>query len=177
MKKTVHALLMMLALLGGITTPMVARAQAVPEYVLKATYLYNFMLYTAWPDTGRSGSGGYKLCVLGQDTFGSALDDLAQKSLHGGKLGVVRLNGLTDVRKCHLLFVTEREAANMDVIRRQIGDAPVLTVTDSPTAADAAILLLLDGQRLVFFVNQSAVKRAGLNLSSKVLQLARGVSG
>jgi hypothetical protein len=83
---------------------------------------------------------------------------------------------LGNLRKCHLLFVTEHEAPNMQAIQTAIGDAAVLTVADTPVASGAAILLALDGKRLVFDVNMQRVKKVGVNLSSKVLQLARSTN-
>lgn len=172
----------LLSLGGGLPAPSQAQATAppVPEYTMKATYLYNFMVFTEWPNTDSSVPNapreGLNLCVFGQDNFGSALSNLEGKNVNGRRLSVQRLNHLPGIKKCHLLFVTEREAPNMQSIQSSIGDAPVLTVTDSPLASTAAIMLTVDGNRLVFDVNVQRVKKQGINLSSKVLQLARSTN-
>ncbi|MEJ6000365.1 YfiR family protein [Paucibacter soli] len=154
-----------------------AGAQAVPEYAMKATYLYNFMVFAEWPNQEAHGTqDSLQLCVFGPDNFGAALNALEGKSVHGRKLAVQRASSLASLRRCHLLFVTEREAPNMAAILQVLGEAPVLTVADSPLASGAAILLSLDGQRLVFDVNLQRIKKAGITLSSKVLQLARSAS-
>ncbi len=172
----------LLSLGCGLSTSSHAQATAppVPEYVMKATYLYNFMVFTEWPNTESNAPNtpreGLNLCVFGQDSFGAALTNLEGKNVNGRRLSVQRVNHLPGVKKCHLLFVTEREAPNMQSIQGAIGDAPVLTVADSPLAANAAIMLSVDGNRLVFDVNVQRVKKQGLNLSSKVLQLARSTN-
>jgi hypothetical protein len=154
-----------------------AQAQAVPEYVMKATYLYNFMVFAEWPPVdARVASDPVTLCVFGQDNFGTALDSLEGKNVNGRRLTVLRMNSLAQLRKCHLLFITEREAVNMASIQNSLGDAPVLTVADTPQAGGAAIVLALDGKRLVFDINLQRIKRSGITLSSKVLQLARSAS-
>ncbi len=154
-----------------------AQAQAVPEYVMKASYLYNFMIFADWPALdGQSPQEGLTLCVLGQDSFGQALNDLEGKNVNGRRLTVSRLNGLAASKKCHLLFITEQEAPNMQSILKFLADAPVLTVADTPVAAGAAILLSLDGKRLVFDINMQRTKKVGITLSSKVLQLARSTN-
>lgn len=163
---------------ASLLLPMKVRAQvqgsAVPEYVMKASYLYNFMIFTDWPaPEAQSGQDGLLLCVLGQDSFGSALGHLEGKHVNGRRLSVSRLNGLAGSKKCHLLFVTEQEAPNMQSILKFLADAPVLTVADTPVAAGATILMSLEGKRLVFDVNMQRSKKAGITLSSKVLQLAR----
>ncbi len=153
-----------------------ASAEPVPEYTLKATYLFNFMVYTQWAEAGREKPETLNLCVLGQDNFGNALNALEEKVINGAKLTVNRLSGMSGVKKCNLLFVTEREAGNLGAIYRFIGDAPILVVADVPIASEAAILLSLEGKRLVFDVNMARVKRGGLSISSKVLQLARSTT-
>jgi hypothetical protein len=153
-----------------------ASSEPVPEYTLKASYLFNFMVYTQWTEAGREKLQTLNLCVLGQDSFGNALNALEEKSINGAKLTVNRLNGMSGVKKCNLLFVTEREAGNLGAIYRFIGDAPILVVADVPIASDAAILLTLEGKRLVFDVNMANVRRGGLSISSKVLQLARSTT-
>ncbi len=155
-----------------------AQAQAVPEYVMKATYLYNFMIFADWPpaEAGNNPQDGLTLCVLGQDNFGEALNNLEGKNVNGRRLSVSRLNGLAGIKKCHLLFITEQEAPNMQSIQKHLADAPVLTVADTPVATGAAILLSLDGKRLVFDVNMQRAKKVGITLSSKVLQLARSAN-
>lgn len=165
-------------LLTAVLLSVAAQSQAVPEYVMKATYLYNFMVFSEWPPAGdiRGNADSLNLCVLGQDNFGSALDSLEGKLVNGRKLAVVHLNSMSAFKKCHLLFITEKEAPNMQAIQSALGDAPVLTVADTPAASGAAILLALDGKRLVFDVNLQRIKRIGINLSSKVLLLARSTS-
>jgi hypothetical protein len=150
-------------------------AAPVPEYAMKATYLYNFMVYTQWPRSGATPAPSMTMCILGPDPFGAATANLQRKTINGTPITVSVINSLEGVRKCQLLYVTERESGNMDAVLRQISDAPVLTVAESPVASNAAIQLALEGQRLVFDVNQAQLRRASLTLSSKVLQLAREV--
>ncbi len=151
--------------------------QAVPEYAMKASYLYNFMIFAEWPPLDPlAQQGGLTLCVLGQDNFGEALNNLEGKNVNGRRLTVTRMNGLAGIKKCQLLFVTEQEAPNMQSILKSLADAPVLTVADTPVAAGATILLSLDGKRLVFDVNIQRAKKVGITLSSKVLQLARSTN-
>jgi len=155
----------------------VTASAAIPEYLMKATYLYNFMVFTEWPGADMAASSEpLNLCVIGQDNFGSALDTLEGKSANGRRIEVSRLTSRAAVRKCHLLFVAEKEAANMPAIQSAIGDAAVLTVADTPAANGATIMLSLDGKRLVFDINMQRAKRSGLTLSSKLLQLARSTS-
>jgi len=60
-------------------------SQAVPEYTMKAAYLYNFALLTTWPTTSPFGAS-FNLCLYGQDDFGPALDVLNGKEVNGQRV-------------------------------------------------------------------------------------------
>lgn len=153
-----------------------ARAEPIPEYTMKATYLFNFMVFSQWPAASMT-DDSIRLCVLGGDPFGSALDALEGKSINGRRLAVQRLRGYARLRDCQLLFVPESEAPNMESVLQALGEAPVLTVSDHPSVQGCGIQMGLEGKRLVFDVNVGRVRRTGVAVSSKVLQLARSTPG
>jgi hypothetical protein len=155
------------------------KAQSISESAMKASYVYNFIRYANWPPALESRAGGnVMLCVLGSDAVTTELQKLHGRATSPpGKVQVVNLNSLKGVRDCHALFISERELDNIGIINRSIGDAPVLTVADSPTANDVAINMVLENDRVLFDVNIALVKMGGLTLSSKVLRLARAVRG
>ncbi|MGA2191747.1 MAG: YfiR family protein, partial [Steroidobacteraceae bacterium] len=83
-------LLMLLALAGSAVAPR-ARADELPEYRLKAAFLYNFALFTDW-----SASVGptLNLCLYGRNPFGAELDGLEGKAVGERHLAVHRLPDL-----------------------------------------------------------------------------------
>jgi len=150
-----------------------AYGQVVSEQAMKASYFYNFMLYTQWPE--QTAEQAMNLCVYGNNDLGSALIPLEDKKINGAKINVMYVAQTNNLKTCHLLFIPEREAGSLPAINRAIGNAPVMTVTDSDEGADTVIRLALEGKRIVFDVNLQRAKAAGLNISSRVLQLARKV--
>lgn len=148
-------------------------AGTISEYEMKATYLYNFAVFTEWP---KSEGDTFNLCILGQDNFGTALNRIEGKIVHGRRLFVARLSSLSAIRRCDLLYITDRESTKLGVIFTELGDTPVLTVAEtSPANTSAAINLALEGQRLVFDINVPRARNARLSISSKLLQLARSL--
>jgi hypothetical protein len=131
------------------------------------------MLYTQWPE--KAAEQAMYLCVYGNNDLGSALIPLEDKKINGATLSVLFVAQTNNIKSCHLLFISEREAGSLPAINRAIGTAPVMTVTDSDEALDPVIRLALEGKRIVFDVNLQRAKAAGLNISSRVLQLARKV--
>ena len=169
-------MLMLACTLGMAPSWTWAQGEPVREGAMKASYVYHFMRYTNWPMEGRSGLR-YNLCLLGQDNMTPELEKLHGRPIGSGRIEVTKLNAVRDVRACHVLFISERDIENTGLINRVIGDAPVLTLSDSPQASDVAIKLVLDNSRLLFDVDLDLLRVGGISMSSKALQLARSVRG
>ena len=123
-------------------------ADDLPEYRLKAAFLYNFALFTEWPaEVGAT----LHLCVFGPDPFGAELDGLQAKVVGERSLAVQRKVGIDGL--------------------------PVLTVADSAGAArqGVALNMSLVQHRISFEANLRAARAAKINLSSKLLRLATEV--
>lgn len=144
------------------------------EAVLRAAFLYNFALYTEWPAPAPE---SVTLCLLGQDSLGPALDALAGKQIASKPVLVRRLGAVSQARGCQLLFIAGSEHEAMPAITRALQAHPVLTVAEVgsyPTDLPM-IVLTPEDNRLVFEVNLTKTKAAGLQLSFKLLRLARAV--
>ena len=151
-----------------------ARAQAASEYAVKASFLYNFVVFTDWPPGDpETSTSPYNLCIVGSDNFGAVLDALQNKTIRGRPIAVLRGVQRGSLRKCHLVFVTEQEAGNMQRINAELAGAPVLTVSDSAIAEGVVISLELEDRKLKFDVDLQRARSYKLNMSSKMLSLAR----
>lgn len=155
-----------------------AAAQAVPEYELKAAFIYNFALFVDWPAEARK-DGPFVLCLAGRDPFGAAIDALDGKPVKSQKLTVRRIPDLREPGGCHMLYIAPAEEFRLDRILESIAGRPVLTIADAEGWSGRGVMINLAMRqgRLVFDVNLDAVKRAALNMSSRLLQLANSVSG
>lgn len=148
-------------------------AGAVPEYAMKAAYLYNFALLTSWPNPS---SDSLTLCVYGQDDFGSSLETLQGKVVDRQQLRVLHINRAEDAKQCQVVFIGDVEPKRTARLMAAIERSPVLTITDDKRLqSNAMIFLSTENQRLVFEVNAETSKRANLAFSSKLLRLAKRV--
>jgi hypothetical protein len=161
-------------LLAVRLTSVAGAAEPVPEYELKAAFLYNFTLFTEWPDKS---DAVLSLCLYGKDSLGKAADQLEGKSVKGAAVKIRRPDSLTQLRACQVLFIGASEQPQLASILEAVKGAPVLTVADTAGAARAGVMinLVLEGQRVTFDINTAAVRAAGLSVSSKLLRLARAV--
>lgn len=162
----------------GLPTPTPTALSPVPEATMKAHYVLNVMRYVAWP--GESfplpASRSLTLCVLGQDALGTVDALLALEGKRGSQVpqvSVLRAQGVRGLQGCHAVFVAESDAHRMDHIIATLGSLPVLVVTDAPVAAGATVALAIDNRRMVFDIDLTRARASQLQVSSKLMQLAR----
>ena len=147
------------------------------EYKFKAVYLYNFAQFVEWPPQAFSNpSAPIIIGILGKDPFGSILDQTVQgEFVHGRPLRVQRFSRIEDVGNCHLLFISDDERDHFIAILSRVGGSPILTVGETERFAErGGIINFINREgRLHFEMNKTAAQKAGLNISSKLLKLAK----
>jgi hypothetical protein len=81
---------------------------------------------------------------------------------------------LTPESGCDLVFVSRSEDERLDEILAALADEPTLTVSDTPgfAARGGIVELQARGSRIGFAINVAAYRRAGLAISSQLLELA-----
>lgn len=162
---------------AALLLPPALSAQPVPEYELKAAFVYNFVLFTDWPaDTSYEG-GNLNICVNPNSAMRGALARLGGKPAKGRRIAVRHPTMPDGVRDCQVLFVGAGDNERWLQIRERLGGASVLTIADGDEASpeDGIITLTTQGNRIVFDVDTRAARQARLALSSKLLRLARTV--
>lgn len=158
------------------------RALAAPEPLetaIKATYLYKFAPFVAWPETAfEAPSSAINLCLAQGDPFGAALDQAAAGQRVGERpLVVRRLPSIDRPAGCHILFVGPAGAQPVREVLAAVRGTPVLTITDSMhDPADKGIInFVIDSNRVRFEIDAGAAAQQGLAISSKLLSLAVAV--
>lgn len=144
----------------------------IPEYELKAAFIYNFAKFITWPAGSFTDSASpIILAVLGDDPFGPRLPEtLASKSVNGHPIHIVYVSSGTVVPMCHILFIANSENDRLVPALERVAGRPVLTVGDSPRFADQGgmINLFLDGKAVRFEINANATESGGFKVSSKL---------
>ena len=153
------------------------------EYLIKAGFIYNFAKFVEWPSAAfAQPDSPIVIGVLGTDPFGNVLDRLVQDKKIGQRGFVVRrykwgkdLKDLKDLRDCKILFVSASEKAHADEIIQLVKWLPILTVGETPGFAErgGVIRFTVEDNRVRFEVNVDAAHQADLNISSRLLTLAK----
>ena len=158
------------------TTEANAESRSVREYRIKAAFLYNFARFTEWPaDKFRDENAPMILCVMGVDPFGPILENtVLSKKIKGRSIIVERTATIDNLRACHVLFVSSSEWNDLPEIIESLSGAAVLTTGDMDRFAKRGgiIKLTTKGNKIRFEINPKAAERAGVKLSSYLLNLA-----
>ena len=163
-------------LLISLLLPGGAAAQ-VREYDVKAAFLLNFTKIIEWPaDAFADASSPFGLCILGQDPFGRALDEVMKgETVAGRNIAIRRISDLPEPQACQIVFTTETGEEAVAGLRR-LGPG-VLTVADGENfVREGGIIgFVIENRRVRFDINRTAAEAAGLKFSSKLFTVARVV--
>lgn len=167
------ALLLLAALVGG---GQAALAQgAASEADLKAAIVFNFAQFTRWPGDPPALKAPFTMCYAGDDV-GRAFSQLASRALNNRPVEARRVPAEGPYAGCDLMYWSEGRAPRLIVVP---AGSPLLTIGSGSDALQrgAMIQLQIENARLVFSVNVEPARAAGLQISSKLLRLARSVQG
>jgi hypothetical protein len=166
-----------LCLLAGAAPFAAGQAQSIDEYQVKAAFLYNFVKFVDWPaEEFKNPSDPIVICVLGRNPFGTLLESsVAGKHVGGRSLVVRAMQDLHEAAACQLLFIAASEKKRVSTIIDVVRTDSVLTVGESPnfTGAGGIINFKLEEGKVGLEINVYAAHRAKLQISSKLLSLAR----
>jgi len=77
------------------------------EYEIKAAYIFNFAKFIEWPEI-EGNSDTLILGIYGTDPFGNILEKtLIGRKAQGKDWKIIRSSNLSDLTKCHILFVSD----------------------------------------------------------------------
>lgn len=155
-----------------------APARAVDETELKAAIVFNILIFVDWPTEAMPSAGeALHLCVGPSTAAGPAFKALHKRPLRAFVLEVRELTAAADARACHAVFVEAADRARLAASLKAQRAAGAIVISDDPESPvdTTAIVLRRTGTRIAFEVNMPAVRQAGVQLSSKLLRLAKAV--
>jgi YfiR/HmsC-like len=175
------ALLATACLAGTLVAgPVEAQSSEPTEYQVKAAFLFNFTKFIDWPDAAFADAHApIVLGIVGDDPFGSDLEQIVAGQLVKGRAISIRKYRLgEDLRHCQILFVGDSEQAHIPNILLSVQGASVLTVSDVDQFANAGgtVQFVVEQSRVHFIVNWDAAARVHLEISAKLLALARVIN-
>jgi hypothetical protein len=163
----------------GLVLGAPSAAAASPEARVKAAYLYKLASFVRWPDDTARG-GEFRLCVAGNNDVAAALRDLVRGQRVLGMpvtVATIEASAAGQAHGCEVLFVGRGREASQALLAAA-DRQPVLTVADrnGGTRGGVVDFILRDG-KVRFIIDRTVARRQGLELSSKLLDIALAVEG
>lgn len=177
LRHTGTAALILLSLLFANVQTSEAQSSAVPDYQVKAIFLYNFAQFVEWPSTQfDSPDSPFVIGILGKDPFGKYLDQTIENEKVNGHPMVVQRITLADIgsKKMHIVFINLPTPEQLTPVLENFKSQSVLTVGDAPEFArlGGMIRFSTENSKTKIQINLEVAKEASLSISSKLLRLA-----
>ena len=167
-----NGLFILVSLLFG-QLEVVAQTAPIPDYQVKAVFLFNFAQFVTWPS--QEPSTPLIIGILGDDPFGSYLDETVRgEKVNNRSLTIQRFRRGAEPRNCNILFISQSERDRVAQIISSFKGRSVLTVSDIDGFADLGgmIQFFTERSKIRMRINLDAVKTANLRVSSKLLRVA-----
>jgi hypothetical protein len=165
---TVSVLKIIAFSLGIVTKLAAAESDTINrEFQLKTAYLFHIAELTEWPT-----SGSVTICLQGDSPVRMYLPALNGQSINDQPVHI-NLESQIDIASCRILFISNTADLNSS-LREQAKFRHILLVSDVDGFAfkGGMLQLALRENKIKIIINLSAVKQAGLKLSSKLLRMA-----
>jgi hypothetical protein len=156
-----------------------AAAAPVAEHNVKAAFLCKFPAYVEWPAGPSAGPGPLVIAVLEAPAIARELERISGELRIGERaIAVRRLEPGGRLEGIHVLFVGGRDRARIDELLGPARLLPILTVTESSGAfaAGSIINFTIEDDRVRFEISLPAAEQSGLQISSRLLAVARRVT-
>ena len=153
-----------------------ADAQTATAPELKAAFLYNFAKFVEWPSESMPAGTPLVVCVLGDGAVADALEETVKgRAIDSHQVTTRRVKIDSSLRTCHVLYVSGVDAKRSLELLEGLGDSAVLTASDFDRFAQLGGVanFFVENGKMRFAVNIESAQRARLQVSSKLLGLAK----
>lgn len=179
--KLLNARLLLINALALVATLLPASALArdlsSEEYKVKAAFIYQFTNYIEWADLGDI-TNPFVIVVFGETPLLGELQGLAKvRTVKGRPIQIISLKDASAVPGAQMIVV-DSDLPLLQKLSTDLKSANTLILSHSEGMASkgAMINFFLEGERLRFEINRSAMEAAKLKPSSQLLKLARLVT-
>lgn len=172
-----HPFLRIFAVLLLLVSPAVAaNAGDDKSSLVKAAFIYNFVKFVEWPAPKKiSTLSQIDICALGDSSINRTGNVFQAASTDKLKLNLVsEKDWKAAPDHCHILFIGQSEAAQVQQIVAGLKTSPVLTVSDSDDFVEhgGMIGFVVSDNKIRIAVNSKAVSSAGLRVDAQLLEIA-----
>jgi len=142
------------------------------NYKQHPLFIYSFTRYVQWPEAYNQGD--FEILVLGLSPLIEELKLLATKKVGDRAIKIIKINGVSEIRKCNMLFVPADKSDKINEILLKIDTQSILLMTEQPGlgAQGSCINFITKEGRLAFELNQAALAKRNLKASNELTRIA-----
>jgi len=159
-----------------------AGAKSVDINVLKAAYLNKFAHFVSWPNNGEISDISFKMCIYKDGPLYDQLaDKLKDRQIKKRDIEIILITKLNKDTDCQILYLGEPSIKDLASALKISKQNNILLITEHTGAADVGIHInlirqIINEQNVLWFeVNQDSFKQSNLEVSFKLLKLAKKV--
>lgn len=136
-----------------------------------SVFLFSFVKYISWPDNAPKAE--FVIGVIGNKEMVSELTKVAATKKAGDlAIKIVEYSTSETNYNCHLLFVAESNISAIDNVTKKMASHTVLVVgKDGFAKKTGGIDLFLQGDKIKFNINKTALEKRSIKVSSQMLNL------
>jgi hypothetical protein len=152
-----------------------AQSRSATEYQVKAAFIYNFTKFIEWPEgTFDNATAPVILCVAPSNPLTEIFSSLNNMTVGGRKIEVRFCNDISDIKKCHILFLASFDKTFIKERLEISQDKGILTIGEAKEFSQLGgiINFFIEKGRLRFEFNLEASRNAGLKVGSQLLMSA-----
>ncbi|MFI3190346.1 hypothetical protein BCS42_14415 [Crenothrix sp. D3] len=172
MKRQIRKWLPSLLSLGLLlNSPLV---QALEEQTVLAALALNIVRFTTWPaEAGIKESINF--CVVGDNVVQQAFASIDSKAVGNQALKIINLSRLSNFEQCHVLYISELKQNVLLQVFVELKKHPLLTIGEGADFAVQGGMVGLENvnDKINLHINLPVVRESNLNISSRLLKLAK----
>ncbi|HHB76694.1 MAG TPA: YfiR family protein [Desulfobulbus sp.] len=178
MHKLVVAISLFL-LLQVVVIPVRAEAPSAKAPAIEAAFLVKFTSYVKWPSgTFSRPDAPVVIGIFGRDPFGSVINTIARSyTTNNRHVEIRRCTELVQIPYCNIVFIAPSAMGRLEKVTATVSGQPILLVGDSPgfLARGGMVNFVMVHKRIRFDISRKNCKKAGLEISSKLLKVAHAI--
>lgn len=149
-------------------------AQSLEEQTVLAALALNIVRFTSWPNEAQINQT-IDLCVFGDNVVEQSFNSINDKAIGDKKLRIINLSRLRNFDKCHGLYVSQIDQNVLLQLLVEIKQRPILTIGETADFAKQGGMVGLENAdgKMNLFVNLTSAKASNLNISARLLKLAK----
>ncbi len=165
------------SVLAGLSLTSGAIAGVAEEYQVKAAFFYHFARFIEWPaDKFSSKDDPFRVCIVGKNPFQGELENiLSSKKVHNRSFSLMSEVSDSRLSQCHVVFVSNVAAERLKAVSHILKGKSVLTIGERSDFIQLGgmVRLFVENSKVRFGINPQATQQAHLEVSSKLLRLAK----